>query len=450
YVRKNANLPGAKEDLKALNIALEKMRKMECTNPLSWYSQGATHAIPATIPNGNPLCKVYTNIGETRWGWNTCTHQDGSEIHFLVWHRLYIWHFEKIVRELSGKKDFALPYWDYTDKKYRVMPKLLRDKKSALYEAARLDSLNNGFPVGKRMDSLLDVTKLFKSKVFEVFNNNIDKAPHGAMHNYIGDAKSEMWNIIYQDSSHPGLMAEVPSAGFDPVFWLHHSNIDYLWQKWENTANGSRPRLEELEAVSWPYYFYSPSKDSINYSMKQVYKTAFNPDYIYEGLNSIQGGIGTQRHTDLLTARKQHIKSVVWEELPNRKMRNGTLSHDPIAANDTKTSLLKSQEANTLDAIVIEITVQFDMEPDNFYDVYLVENGKKSHIGNMTFFGASHHAKMHKTDSNMDHSAPLMSQKFLFDITSESSLTDDFKIEISKRDIEDPELVISSIKLLSF
>ena len=90
------------------------------------------------------------------------------------------------------------------------------------------------------------------------------------------------------------------------------------------------------------------------------------------------------------------------------------------------------------------------MEPDNFYDVYLVENGKKSHIGNMTFFGASHHAKMHKTDSNMDHSAPLMSQKFLFDITSESSLTDDFKIEISKRDIEDPELVISSIKLLSF
>jgi len=447
YIRKNASSKEAQADLEALNIALEKMRAMDCTDPLSWYSQGATHAIPPTIPNGNPPCPKYTNIGELQWSWNTCTHQDGSEIHFLVWHRLYIWHFEQIIRELSGKQDFALPYWDYTDVDYRVMPELLRTKGSALYEEARLDSLNEGYAIGKRMDTLLDVTKLFENKVFEIFNSTIDRAPHGAMHNYIGASGTEMWNEIYQDTISSGLMGEVNSAGFDPVFWLHHSNIDYLWQKWEQTANGSRPTIEELEAVSWPYYFYSPQRDSITYTMDQVYKTAFNPDYKYDVLDAVDSQIGTEKHEELLTIRREHQKTTIWEETPAVKMRQGVLSHNPTPENDQKSGLLKSQ-ATAPDAVVLEVTVSFNAEPDNFYDVYFVEDGQSTHIGNMTFFGAAHHAKMHNTHG--DDPAALMTKKFLFDVTQEASLTKDFEVKITKRNTDDPELVISNIKLLSF
>ena len=42
---------------------------------------------------------------------NFCPH---ANWYFLPWHRAYIRAFERICRELSGKPDFALPYWNWT------------------------------------------------------------------------------------------------------------------------------------------------------------------------------------------------------------------------------------------------------------------------------------------------------------------------------------------------
>ena len=42
---------------------------------------------------------------------NFCPH---ANWYFLPWHRAYIRSFERICQELSGKADFALPYWNWT------------------------------------------------------------------------------------------------------------------------------------------------------------------------------------------------------------------------------------------------------------------------------------------------------------------------------------------------
>jgi hypothetical protein len=42
---------------------------------------------------------------------NFCPH---GNWYFLPWHRAYIASFERICQELSGKRDFALPYWNWT------------------------------------------------------------------------------------------------------------------------------------------------------------------------------------------------------------------------------------------------------------------------------------------------------------------------------------------------
>src|SRR5689334_15310234 len=42
---------------------------------------------------------------------NFCPH---GNWYFLPWHRAYIASFEAICQELSGKRDFALPYWNWT------------------------------------------------------------------------------------------------------------------------------------------------------------------------------------------------------------------------------------------------------------------------------------------------------------------------------------------------
>jgi hypothetical protein len=86
------------------------------------------------------------------------------------------------VRKLSGYQDFALPYWGYTDVSKRTLPDMLRNPKSSLYEPCRFDSLNNGYPITGEIERALDMTKLMSYNTYAMFNNNMNAAPHGAMH----------------------------------------------------------------------------------------------------------------------------------------------------------------------------------------------------------------------------------------------------------------------------
>src|SRR5262249_2373780 len=56
---------------------------------------------------------------EARKIWNPCEHS--TPIHttryFLAWHRMFLYFFERVLREASGDPNFALPYWDYTNDK---------------------------------------------------------------------------------------------------------------------------------------------------------------------------------------------------------------------------------------------------------------------------------------------------------------------------------------------
>ncbi|MBT2948366.1 MULTISPECIES: tyrosinase family protein [Vibrio] len=433
YVRKNASSPEAADDLAALDVALKKMRQMGCEMPMSWYYQGAIHSVPNKVENQNPLCPSYINDTQLKWAWATCTHINGSELHFLIWHRLYIAHFEKIVRSLSGKLDFALPYWDYTNPSYRVMPAPFRDTNSSLFELSRLPSLNEGDAIAGEVVSKLDTKKLFENTVYSIFNSNIDAAPHGAMHVYIGGglAGNTMWNPIYQNNDNFGLMTQVPSAGFDPIFWLHHSNIDYLWQKWENSANGARPELEDLEQRPWVYQFYDPDSNSIKgegkrvvYTVAQAYEAAMHPDYVYDQLPSGVSAISSSKHIELTARYKAMEKVQVWAETVGKEFVDGRLVIAPSAAAESKSNLLKMQPAKTT---ALEVTLSFKDEPLALYKAYIIDsNGDRHLAGTLSFFGAKHHAGMHANHSS------TTTKTFIFDVTDELEPGESFSLSIER------------------
>ena len=169
------------------------------------------------------------------------------------------------MRDLSGKADFALPYWDYCNPANRVMPEIFRmpaDPSNCLFVAARCTALNQGKPIDSEMDPALDLTSLMQLTNPALFNSQIDGAPHGAMHDYIGGASDDetFFNPIYNIGGKPGPMSEIASAAFDPIFWLHHSNIDYIWQNWLNSPNGEKPDLTDLQAAPMPYTFFRADK----------------------------------------------------------------------------------------------------------------------------------------------------------------------------------------------
>jgi tyrosinase len=86
YVRMSLDDPAAAPMIEAYGKAVTAMLKLPPTDLRNWYRNTLIHTLDC--PHGN-------------W-W------------FLPWHRGYLGWFEQTCRSLSGVKDFALPYWDWT------------------------------------------------------------------------------------------------------------------------------------------------------------------------------------------------------------------------------------------------------------------------------------------------------------------------------------------------
>lgn len=432
YVRKNIYSPEAQKDVEALEKALAIMQKTDCSDPLSWYYQGAMHWIPEEINGKNKLCNSYQTYKDLKAAWDNCTHTESGaeEIHFLVWHRMYTYHFEKIVRKVSGYSDFALPYWGYTNVedslKNRTMPERYRDKASALYQAARLDSLLNGIPISGSATRKLSLTKLNENHSYALYNKNIDRAPHGAMHNYIGFGNDTLgklkYNNVWQQDTY-GMMSEVATAAFDPIFWVHHANIDRIWQQWTNSPNGQKVLLEELKKVPWSYVFFDENGKKIEYTIEEVVDMLYNMDYDYDDTKVYAKEIPknnllvfsvqdfTKGDTLSTSSRKIALNKDIKISLPNTKGKNVRL-------------LTKSNKKGEI--LILSVTVSFAKAPKGDFEVYLnlptnvkATPENKYFAGFMTFFGADHkHGVAHNANKSQ-----RMTKTFTFEITEEATDT---------------------------
>ena len=451
YVRKNANSSAAQSDIEAMNKALKIMREKGCTDPVSWYYQGAIHWIPDSIGN-NPLCESYHNVSDLKTAWDNCTHSPtGKEkLHFLVWHRLYIWHFEKIVRKLSGKQDFALPYWAYTNNNVtdKIMPEMLRNSQSSLYEACRYDSINMGQPLTGEILRAVDITKLMKHTDYITFCNNMNAAPHGAMHDYIGAGNDttgllQFNNPITGTITNTGLMGWVPTAGFDPVFWFHHSNIDRVWQQWTNSENGQMVTLEQLKSIEWPYVFFDENGKKVEYSMEEVIKIIYDMDYDFDDTKVKPKETTALVQTSLLTEVVNHdVKHPVGHHLTNIKAQHN--------------GLLKSTKS-PFKKMYMEVTVSFTNVPRGVYEIYLnnpegntLSPTSNYFVGFMNFFGFD--SKTQSKTCRKGCCSPLNSEgrpytKFYYELTPESVADGDYDITIYKHNKVTSDLVIENVTI---
>jgi tyrosinase len=65
-----------------------------------------------------------------------------------------------------------------------------------------------------------------------------------------------------------GTMSVIPTAPSDPVFWMHHANIDRLWAQWQTAHPGLNPSLPGPPAsptspVMDPWSYTEPDTRSI-------------------------------------------------------------------------------------------------------------------------------------------------------------------------------------------
>ena len=176
-------------------------------------------------------------IHGTSAGFNKCPH---GSWYFLPWHRAYIQMYERACRVVTGNQDFAMPYWDWTEQ--RRIPEAFRQNaapNNALYEASRTMSESAELPdwmVGTEV-----MHSIYSESNFEAFGssrpagqNNLDPSWITGGGGVQGTLEATPHNNVHVTVG--GVMRSYTSP-LDPIFQMHHCNIDRIWDNWVAMCN---------------------------------------------------------------------------------------------------------------------------------------------------------------------------------------------------------------------
>ena len=229
------------------------------TNPLGWAYLAAIHGragVGGAADTSDPL-------------WCTCQH---GSWYFLPWHRMYLMAFELAVQDVLHDPEWSLPYWyavNPDDAGAAVLPPAFRDRTvgNGLFTTRRSRAMNAGAPLPDLSASLLDalVAPLYSTSLgTSTFGGGeratpdfsgdetglLEDTPHGAVHVLVGNDFDAAGNPVRL-----GWMGSFFTAALDPVFWLHHANLDRLWQVWldADPAHVQPTGDDAWAATSWSF-----------------------------------------------------------------------------------------------------------------------------------------------------------------------------------------------------
>lgn len=209
-----------------------------------------------------------------------CVHRTSA---FLPWHRSYLYYFELYLRK-QIRDSFRLPYWDWTLD--QEIPKELQSSELVSALGITRKAINIAGP-----GSATDVaSKEWWGQAFNECGKFADYDTIGGDLESSGTIESPYHNKVHTGVG--GNMGKVPIAAADPVFWLHHCNIDRLWSYWmDQIINAGNLRLLFPSAdvgawldTSFPNHFWKPDHTLASAS---VQSSLFTEDlgYNYDTMN---------------------------------------------------------------------------------------------------------------------------------------------------------------------
>jgi tyrosinase len=225
--------------------SMKELAQSEPENGANWTNQAAIHEKRGQSIRG----RLEDQCQHASW-------------FFLPWHRMYLYWFEQILRaQLEDDQDWALPYWNYTNSTVegsQSLPPAFREqhlpdgKDNPLFIKERQVSpidVNGGKPLNPTAvetavamgetvfsRSAVGTTNGFGgSRTNPLFHHSaegrgageLEVVPHGTVHVEVGGKG--------------GFMTRFSTAALDPIFWLHHANLDRLWEEWLRDPGSEQP-----------------------------------------------------------------------------------------------------------------------------------------------------------------------------------------------------------------
>jgi tyrosinase len=263
-------------EIASLRRGIQVMKSRPSTDPTSWIYQANMHG---------------TDDQPVQPAWNGCQH---GSFYFFPWHRIYLYYFERILRAASGDPTLALPYWNYTDDANkpdpdrRQLPVAFRqpaDASNPLFVSQRNSAMNDGTgflnpasveysrafnltnfeaPVGSGAASFGGPTRSNHSTGTDDFGA-LESTPHNAVHGGVG-----------------GWMNDPNLSARDPIFYLHHANIDRLWKRWLAQGGGRQDPTGDQVWMNTMFTFFDENGQQVQKSGKDILDTVGQLNYCYD------------------------------------------------------------------------------------------------------------------------------------------------------------------------
>lgn len=173
-------------------------------------------------------------------------HQMHHTLRFLPWHRVFLLAMEEALHAIHP--DVCIPYWNWTNAAEQtfpawlsgVLPTVITPTTTVNVVRAPQSSANLASIAANTPNTLAQTT-------FNNFTSSLEGI-HDGVHVWVG-----------------GSMGVIATAPADPIFWMHHANIDRLWWQWQNSPAGSgkNPPLTGSAAVMDPYSTLEPGTRDI-------------------------------------------------------------------------------------------------------------------------------------------------------------------------------------------
>jgi tyrosinase len=375
-IRYEASSAEGQQMLAKYSKAVALMKLKPKGNPCSWTFWWYTHGVwtndafesqklqeVAALPAAQqPLASA---------AWDTCQNHFGqtSEDMFLPWHRMYVYYFERVLRQTLGDPSFTLPYWNYNAAGTRALPKQFISPggtQNSLWSASRYPNSNSGNPL-----TGLDLNAL-QQPSYSGFSSTLDFGLHGNVHVQVGN---------------PHGMGALPWAANDPVFWMHHCNIDRLWASW-NSSGGVNPTT-----VTWLNQTFTFADENCNQVTPRVgdFSATDSLGYQYDHL---EGKPIVRRIKWPLPIRVQHV--VLWGpgpiELAKAQVRVSLAPRERFESRRSLALRLKELSAGARLYLVLE-RLMAETPPGVTYQLHLntpehVAISVGPAVGTINFFAA--------------------------------------------------------------
>lgn len=291
---------------------VKAMRSRALNEPSGWRFFGAIHGIDRGLWQQLGYLAAADqppSSADVRTYWNQCQH---GSWYFLPWHRGYLIALEATIRDavvkLGGPADWTLPYWNYFKPNQNQLPPAFASPDwpdgqgdNPLYVEQRYGPNSDGnvyVPVSEVNLNALgdpDFTGVATGGspgfggVDTGFSHGgqvhggVETQPHDWVHGLVGGGDPQ--------TNLPGLMSDPDTAGLDPIFYLHHANIDRLWEVWRTNpvshVNPSDPNWVNGPEALGEHPFVMPMPNGVRWSYTPGQMSDLSKlDYVYDDVSA--------------------------------------------------------------------------------------------------------------------------------------------------------------------